>query len=135
MIRKDGTEYTKIRARCKKCAQAYWKSQYRNSDSKVRETLLRKVKDQNKKNIKEARIYVWNIKKTTPCIDCGLLDPIVAEFDHVNGKTCNIGLMIKNGCKTQKIQLEIDKCVIRCANCHRRKTALELGWNKDLWET
>ena len=30
----------------------------------------------------------------------------------------------------EKIEAEIKKCNIRCANCHRRKTAIELGYYK-----
>jgi hypothetical protein len=57
------------------------------------------------------------------CVDCGEKDLRVLDFDHVRGtKTFNIGRG-KNGSKTiRAIYAEIDKCEVRCANCHRRIT-------------
>jgi hypothetical protein len=63
------------------------------------------------------------------CIDCGENDPIVLEFDHFENKKENIAILIQNG-SIKKIEAEINKCNIRCANCHRRKTAIDLGYYK-----
>jgi hypothetical protein len=60
-----------------------------------------------------------------PCIDCGETDPVVLDFDHVRGiKRKAVALMIKDF-SWENIQLEIEKCEVRCANCHRRKTSKE----------
>ena len=60
--------------------------------------------------------------KQCGCRDCGELDPIVLDFDHVRGKkVANIAEMC--GKVSEKTMLaEIAKCDVRCANCHRRKT-------------
>ena len=57
-----------------------------------------------------------------PCVDCGESDPIVLEFDHVEGKTMNVSKMRSQRYKWSVIVKEIAKCEVRCANCHRRTT-------------
>jgi hypothetical protein len=39
-------------------------------------------------------------------------------------------LMLKSYINWDIIQNEVDKCVIRCSNCHRIKTAKEKGYWK-----
>jgi hypothetical protein len=76
----------------------------------------RKVQAKNKK-----RVLEWLSEH--PCVDCGEGDPIVLEFDHVLGKkTDNIADMVNSCYSWPRILEEIAKCVVRCANCHRRVT-------------
>ena len=39
-----------------------------------------------------------------------------------------ISNMVNRGYSWKSILIEIDKCDIRCANCHRRRTAKQFGW-------
>jgi len=80
----------------------------------------------HKKNHREiVRNYVLDYLREHPCVDCGEADPIVLEFDHVHEKTFNISEASGYGLK--RIEEEIGKCEVRCANCHRRKTYIQLG--------
>jgi hypothetical protein len=50
------------------------------------------------------------------------------EFDHIRGdKKFNLGDIVRNYYKWETILAEIDKCQVRCANCHRRATAIRNG--------
>lgn len=65
--------------------------------------------------------YVQNYIATHPCIDCGESDPVVLGFDYSGGeKNLNISYMINKPYEIEDIQAEIDKSVIRCANCRLR---------------
>lgn len=59
-------------------------------------------------------------KSERGCVDCGIKNPIVLDFDHIGHKLFNIA----NGAarNPEKVKLEIAKCEIRCSNCHRIKT-------------
>jgi 5-methylcytosine-specific restriction endonuclease McrA len=63
------------------------------------------------------------------CADCGERDPIVFEFDHRNPKEKfkSIARMLAGHYSWDSIHREIQKCDIRCANCHRRKSFVQLG--------
>lgn len=55
---------------------------------------------------------------------------MVLEFDHVRGKKKYAISVILSGCLSMTtLKDEIDKCEIRCANCHRRITYIRgKGW-------
>jgi 5-methylcytosine-specific restriction endonuclease McrA len=62
---------------------------------------------------------------THPCVDCGESDILVLQFDHVRGTK---SFMISDGLNSNglaRVMKEIEKCDVRCANCHIRKTTLE----------
>ena len=63
------------------------------------------------------------------CVDCGISDWRVLEFDHVtDDKVAGVLAMVNRGSTWEKILEEISKCEIRCKNCHSLKTAERGGW-------
>lgn len=90
---------------------------------------LAKVTARNDRVKQEKRAWLINYLEERPCVDCGESDPVVLEFDHVRGeKKANVsGLMGRRG-SLIRLQEEVAKCEVRCANCHRRVTARRGGW-------
>lgn len=111
---------------CKVCTRKLIQNHYYNNKAYY----LEKASKRNKSNKELARKYIWNFLLTNPCVDCGETDPIVLEFDHLKSKEGNVSHMIKDRGSLEKLKKEILKCVVRCANCHRRKTAKDFGWYK-----
>ena len=59
-------------------------------------------------------------EKNKPCCDCGQkFHPCVMDFHHVGEKS--FAISEPQGRSIEKIKLEIEKCVILCANCHRMR--------------
>lgn len=71
------------------------------------------------------------IKMERGCTDCGYrAHPRALDFDHRDGalKTFNVSKILRSTQDWNRIQAEIDKCDVRCANCHRIRTAQENHW-------
>ena len=69
------------------------------------------------------RIEYINSKKRVPCADCGGEFPeYCMDFHHIVDKPYLNRVSIKNYLKdrsVKRIDEELDKCVVVCANCHR----------------
>ena len=62
------------------------------------------------------------IKEASGCVDCGINNHILLDFDHLKDKKYNISRMIHDGFSWAAIKKEISKCEVVCANCHRIRT-------------
>lgn len=63
-----------------------------------------------------------DIKEASGCVDCGINNHIILDFDHIRDKKYNISRMIHDGFSWKAIKKEIEKCEVVCANCHRLRT-------------
>lgn len=112
---------------CRDCSRLYVQIHYENN----KEYYLTKARIRNKKLRNNVKQYIWNYLQHHNCVDCGENDPIVLEFDHLSNKISAVSFLAKN-CTIIKIKSEIKKCEVRCANCHRRKTAHQFKWHKNI---
>lgn len=117
-----------LNTRCRECMRTYAKRHYEDN----REYYIEKAAYSNEQLTEQHLTLIYNYLSTHPCMDCGETDVVCLEFDHVRGKKFkNITHMIGNF-NWSRIEAEIAKCEIRCANCHRIKTAKQFGyWNAD----
>lgn len=105
---------------CKDCTAKHSKELYYAN----REARTAQVAQKRRSYRDEAREFVLSYLSTHPCVDCGETDLVVLDFDHVRGqKIRTISRMIYGGDSLTTIREEIEKCEVRCANCHRIKTA------------
>lgn len=112
---------------CKDCSRKYVQTHYINN----REYYLLKARKRNNKIRKQVRDYIANYLNAHSCVDCGESDPDVLEFDHVKEKNFLVSRIGRDKSVDAVIK-EIENCVVRCANCHRRITAKRSGWTKRL---
>lgn len=84
----------------------------------------------NRERIKKIHAYVVE-KKQEPCMDCGQSYPYcVMQYDHRPNeqKEFNISWAVAQGYSIERIQKEIDKCDLVCANCHAIRTFQRSGY-------
>lgn len=74
--------------------------------------------------IAERQGWIDAYKVSKGCTDCGYnANPKAIDFDHLlpDLKTANVSALVRFA-SWEDVLTEIDKCVLRCANCHRVKT-------------
>ena len=109
---------------CRDCQKIYRREWYlANQQLEIKRNREQKAARRDK-----AREWVWKYLLAHPCVDCGESDPVVLEFDHVTGdKQFNIGNAVYQGRIISSLEKEITKCVVRCCNCHKRRTAKQFN--------
>lgn len=115
---------------CRICSNLRSKKYYSENLTHHRK-VIRKRNIQLKLN---NQIKLFNYLKNNPCVDCNENNIVVLEFDHKDNveKIMNVSKLIGGYHKWDKIKEEIDKCDVRCSNCHKIRTAKQQGWYKNL---
>jgi len=73
----------------------------------------------NEKRIRN-RAFVLEYRLAHPCIKCNERDPYCLDFHHIHGKDIDIRRATCD-CGLKRLQEEIAKCIVLCANCHRKE--------------
>jgi hypothetical protein len=76
------------------------------------------------------RKYIIDVLKKSSCCDCNNSDWRVLEFDHRDRETKSFNIADSTSYSIDRIQEEIDKCDIVCANCHNIRTIEQRGYYK-----
>lgn len=125
---KDSKGQLRRRGICKECRGKYatenferlqkWRREYNGQN---------KNKKHESDRIKRAaaKAFVDEYKSSHPCADCGRhWPPVAMDLDHVRGsKIHSIASMVSSGYNLTLIKVEIEKCEVVCACCHRIRTA------------
>lgn len=108
---------------CKKCKREANKDYYRRN----RESCIARSKATFKD--RSTRFFTWLSRKS--CMDCGISDIRVLQFDHREGvnKRFIISEKIRH-LAWDTLMKEVEKCDIVCANCHSIRTATRAGYYK-----
>jgi hypothetical protein len=106
-------------SQCKRCKADYMK-RFRETHGNARTAILNEARRRKNMEILMAHF------EDHPCVDCGETDPVVLDFDHIDGKNYTISKILSYSAQT--LMREIQRCEVRCANCHRKKTAKEQQW-------
>lgn len=120
---------TKFRERRGKFRRGTFEAKCRKCFRKTPACLERFRRRQTKTNA-----WISSYLKAHPCVDCGERDIVVLEFDHrdPSQKKLHIGNARGGRVGLSTLIAEIAKCDVRCCNCHRRRTAHQLGsWRLD----
>ena len=108
----------KLQSWCRACFAEANARNYRKNHEREKARLLRHVAAKRARIQQDLVAYL----SEHPCVDCGETDIVVLEFDHLGDKLGNVSTLANGGRSWARILAEIQKCEVRCANCHRLKT-------------
>lgn len=102
-----------MQAYCRECNREYQREHYKQNKDKY---------SRNK------RVYIGPVeqkmrdyKSSHPCLDCGEIYPYyVMHFDHLRDKEFTLARYRDYG--SARIEREMSKCELVCANCHAERT-------------
>jgi hypothetical protein len=111
----------RLQAYCRPCQNKQSRQHYRDNPEQY--------KARNRAAKKRNRLVMKAHFQSHPCVDCGMSDIRVLDFDHRRNKKFNVCEQAHNGIAVKRLKEEIDKCDVRCRNCHAIRHEEERpGW-------
>jgi hypothetical protein len=92
----------------------YWRDYYYRYPEKAREVRTRKKR--------ELMAWFQELKSQQVCARCGESDPACLDFHHLDGaeKSLTLGELRSHGWSKERVLAELGRCIVFCANCHRK---------------
>ncbi len=97
---------------CKVCQRLISAEWYQNNKNKQIANATR--------NNKKYRRRIFEYKESLSCESCGEEETVCLDFHHKNPDEKEFSICNYNGAGWDRVLLEIQKCHVLCANCHRK---------------
>ena len=108
MLEKDKRYYAKHREKILARKRAYYHAN------------LEKAREIRRRHYDKFTRQFVEYKAECGCVVCGERDAVVLDYHHVGPKRATVNYLIKKHRDAELIWSEIGRCVVLCANCHRR---------------
>ena len=106
---KDARAKDKLQTQCKSCHD--FKTYYQKNKQRY--------KDHAKRRRDSNMAWVREFKAKEGCIICGENKPWRLDFHHLDdNKEHNVSVLVEHGSSKERLQREMDKCVVICRNHH-----------------
>jgi hypothetical protein len=112
---------------CRPCNALRARRYYAENLEKHRRAVAAQVAKTRSANLRRIGDYLLR----HPCVDCGIADIRVLDFDHRVGaqKKAEVMKLAKAAYSWERVCEEIAKCDVRCRNCHAIVTYERMGAN------
>ena len=125
----DSIATGKRQTRCRACHAIARRAHYERTKPTYIANERKRIRGHRERN----RVLLFLYLSEHPCVDCGEGDPVVLDFDHRDPANKRLEVAKLAARRPWPVVLEeIDKCDVRCASCHRRRTATQFGWRRAL---
>jgi hypothetical protein len=104
---------------CRPCRRVYDRAFHTNRSDDTKKRKIR-LQTERKKEIK-SRFHKWKADKG--CAHCLENDTVCLDLHHLDPKEKEIALgnALRLGWTFERLMLEASKCIVLCANCHRKE--------------
>lgn len=124
----------RLHAQCKECYAIQRKKTYAKHYEKYRDQyrLRARLRRASLRTIFHDNMLAFLDDKS--CVICNEQDVRVLEFDHIDPqqKSYSVSQAVRLGKTWDEVKQEIDKCRILCSNCHKKHTAAQARWYKNI---
>lgn len=124
----------RLHAQCKLCYKTHRRTYYLQHYSRYKERYLQRAKARREKLRDDFHHNLLEYLSGKACVICGENDVRVLEFDHLDPtqKSFSISQATRLGYSWEATLTEIEKCRVLCASCHKKHTAAQFQWYKNL---
>lgn len=128
-----------VTARCKKCVaqgDEAWRLRNRRKVSAIQKRKYRRTREQRLRYQRERYLHMHKDRvafvewlKSSPCQGGGTFPACCMDFDHRRDKVTDVSKMLRSKFTNDEVMLELAKCELVCANCHRIRTRVRKRGN------
>ena len=104
--------------KCKNCHTIIHAGTSKKREESLINQYLKEFTDKKYRYRRKNKLLIWEYKKTLSCIKCGISDPVILLFHHIDSKLKSEKICLLYRTSRGVINKEIEKTTCLCHNCH-----------------